>query len=99
MSDSTLIKDHAAFIWSVADLPGGDYKQSEYGKVIMPLIVLRRLDCVLEPNKVKVLERHEQLKGSIDVEIELAGQRRQLRFTGKHALDLQTALAAAGNSR
>ena len=60
------IKTHAAFIWSVADLLRGDYKQSEYGKVVMPLTVLRRLDCVLEPTKAKVLERHEKLKGSID---------------------------------
>ena len=66
MSDSAVIKNHAAFIWSVADLLRGDYKQSEYGKVIMPLTVLRRLDCVLEPTKAKVLERHEKLKGSID---------------------------------
>ena len=45
------IRNHAAFIWSVADLLRGDYKQSEYGKVILPLTVLRRLDCVLEPTK------------------------------------------------
>ena len=45
------IHNHAAFIWSVADLLRGDYKQSEYGKVILPLTVLRRLDCVLEPTK------------------------------------------------
>ncbi len=48
---SETIKNHAAFIWSVADLLRGDYKQSEYGKVILPLTVLRRLDCVLEPTK------------------------------------------------
>jgi type I restriction enzyme M protein len=52
-----VIKNHAAFIWSVADLLRGDYKQSEYGRVILPLTVLRRLDCVLEPTKDKVLER------------------------------------------
>ena len=45
------VRNHAAFIWSVADLLRGDYKQSEYGKVILPLTVLRRLDCVLEPTK------------------------------------------------
>jgi len=39
----------AEFIWSVADLLRGDYKRSEYGKVILPLTVLRRMDCVLEP--------------------------------------------------
>ena len=48
MSESATIRNLAAFIWSVADLLRGDYKQSEYGKVILPLVVLRRLDCVLE---------------------------------------------------
>lgn len=42
-------------IWSVADLLRGDYKQSDYGKVILPFTLLRRLDCVLEPTKTKVL--------------------------------------------
>ena len=41
-SDSPTIKNHAAFIWSVADLLRGDYKQSEYGKVILPLTVQRQ---------------------------------------------------------
>ncbi|MEV0723825.1 class I SAM-dependent DNA methyltransferase [Micromonospora purpureochromogenes] len=52
----------ANFIWSVADLLRGDYKQSEYGRVILPLTVLRRLDCVLKPTKDAVLARHAQLK-------------------------------------
>ena len=45
----------SSFIWSVADLLRGDYKQSEYGKVILPFTVLRRLDCVLEAAKPAVL--------------------------------------------
>jgi len=45
----------SAFIWSVADLLRGDYKQSEYGRVILPFTVLRRLDCVLAPTKQAVL--------------------------------------------
>lgn len=48
-----------AFIWSVADLLRGDYKQSEYGKVILPFTVLRRLDCVLAPSKAAVLAEYE----------------------------------------
>jgi type I restriction enzyme M protein len=48
----------SSFIWSVADLLRGDYKQSEYGKVILPFTVLRRLDCVLEPTKAAVLAEH-----------------------------------------
>src|ERR1039457_7275532 len=47
---------HAAFMWSVADLLRGDYKQSDYGKVILPFTVLRRLDCVLEATKPSVLK-------------------------------------------
>ena len=39
--------DKTSFIWSVADLLRGDFKQSEYGKVILPFTVLRRFDCVL----------------------------------------------------
>lgn len=45
----------SSFIWSVADLLRGDYRQSDYGKVILPFTVLRRLDCVLEPTKAAVL--------------------------------------------
>src|SRR4051812_1716729 len=60
------IRNHAAFIWSVADLLRGDYKQSEYGKVVLPLVVLRRLDCVLEPTKPEVVKRHAQLAGRIE---------------------------------
>ncbi|RWB91448.1 MAG: SAM-dependent DNA methyltransferase [Mesorhizobium sp.] len=48
----------SAFIWSVADLLRGDYKQADYGKVILPFTVLRRLDCVLEPTKGAVLAEH-----------------------------------------
>ena len=66
MGDSETIRNHAAFIWSVADLLRGDYKQSEYGRVILPLTVIRRLDCVLEPTKQAVLERHKQLAGRIE---------------------------------
>lgn len=49
-------REKANFIWAIADLLRGNYKQSEYGKVILPLTVLRRLDQILEPTKAKVLE-------------------------------------------
>ena len=45
----------SSFLWSVADLLRGDYKQADYGKVILPFTVLRRLDCVLGPTKDAVL--------------------------------------------
>ncbi len=50
----------SSFIWSVADLLRGDYKQSDYGKVILPFTVLRRLDCVLEATKEAVLKEKEK---------------------------------------
>lgn len=49
----------SSFIWSVADLLRGDYKQSEYGRVILPFTVLRRLDCVLAATKAEVLAELE----------------------------------------
>ena len=55
-------KETANFIWSIADLLRGDYKQSDYGKVVLPLTVLRRLDCVLEKSKEEVLTKYEQVK-------------------------------------
>jgi type I restriction enzyme M protein len=55
-------RETANFIWSIADLLRGDYKQSDYGKVILPLTVLRRLDCVLDITKTEVLKKYEQAK-------------------------------------
>ena len=46
----------ASFTWSVADLLRGDYKQSDYGKVILPFTLLRRMDCVLDATKAAVLK-------------------------------------------
>ena len=66
MSSDAQIRNHAGFIWSVADKLRGVYKQSEYGRVILPLVVLRRLDCVLEPTKAAVLARAAKLKGKVE---------------------------------
>ncbi len=59
-------KEKANLIWQVADLLRGDYKQSDYGKVILPLTVLRRLDCVLKPTKQKVLDFLPKIKDKSD---------------------------------
>ena len=47
----------AAFLWSVADLLRGDFKQSQYGRIILPFTLLRRLECVLEDSKEAVLAK------------------------------------------
>lgn len=52
----------AAFIWSVANLLRGDFKQSQYGRVILPFTLLRRLECVLAPTKSNVLAEYEKVK-------------------------------------
>ena len=84
MSDTNL----SAFIWSVADLLRGDYKQSEYGKVILPFTVLRRLDCVLEPTKESVLSVLKNQKAGVNPEPFLLRASKQL-FYNTSQLDLK----------
>ena len=60
----------AAYIWSLADLLRGDFKQSQYGRVILPFTILRRLECVLEATKPKVLSQVEKLKDNKKLEPE-----------------------------
>ena len=60
MARTDKVKQLANFIWSVADLLRGDYKQADYGKIILPFTVLRRLDCVLEPTKETVMDFYEK---------------------------------------
>jgi type I restriction enzyme M protein len=45
---STRVQNLGSFVWSIAEILRGDFKQSEYGKVILPFFVMRRLDCILE---------------------------------------------------
>ena len=64
--------ENANFIWNITDLLRGDYKQADYGKVILPLTVLRRLDCVLEPTKQNVpdfLPKIDETKTKVGYEI------------------------------
>jgi hypothetical protein len=80
----------SSFIWSVADLLRGDYKQSEYGKVILPFTVLRRLDCVLAPTKAAVLEElRVRETGGLNPEPFLLRKSGQL-FYSTAPLDLKT---------
>ena len=93
MSDTNL----SAFIWSVADLLRGDYKQSDYGKVILPFTVLRRLDCVLEPTKAAVLEEKALREGQgLDPEPFMLRKAEQL-FCNSSALDMQKLMGDADN--
>ena len=82
----------AAYIWSLADLLRGDFKQSQYGRVILPFTLLRRLECVLEDSKDKVLQQVDKLEGQPELKedarekflLKAAGQ----SFYNTSALDL-----------
>ena len=65
-SGDETINNHASFIWSVADLLRGDYRQSEYWRVILPFTALRRFDCVLAPVKEDMLALYDQVKDRLD---------------------------------
>ncbi|WP_339744169.1 class I SAM-dependent DNA methyltransferase [uncultured Maricaulis sp.] len=62
------VQSLANFAWSIAELLRGDFKQFEYGKVVLPFVVLRRLDLILEPTKDAVLAAHANLPEGIDDE-------------------------------
>lgn len=89
----------SSFIWSVADLLRGDYKQSEYGRVILPFTVLRRLDCVLEPTKAAVLkEKAKREAGGINPEPFLLKKSKCL-FYNTSRLDLKKLMGDADQIR
>jgi type I restriction enzyme M protein len=85
-------RNHADFIWSVADLLRGDYKRSEYGKVILPLTVLRRLDGVLASTKQQVLEKHKQLQGRLETMAPVLNRITGVQFNNTSELDLRRVL-------
>ena len=63
------MKSHSeivSFLWGTADLIRDSFKRGKYQDVILPLTVLRRIDCVLAPKKAEVLEKYNSLKGKLD---------------------------------
>ncbi len=56
----------AAFLWSIADLLRGDFKQSQYGRIILPFTLLRRMECVLAPTKEEVVKQTFAQEGRPD---------------------------------
>src|SRR5690348_2356476 len=88
-----------AFIWSVADLLRGDYKQSDYGKVILPFTLLRRLDCVLEATKAAVLKEFAARKGSKIPLDDFLTRKAKQTFYNTSPLDFPKLLADPNNLR
>jgi len=60
------VQSLSSFVWSIAEILRGDFKQSEYGKVVLPFIVMRRLDCILEPTKEAVLAAEKTVPEGAD---------------------------------
>lgn len=79
----------AAFLWSVADLLRGDFKQSQYGRIILPFTLLRRLECVLEATKPDVLAKYETVKAMpIEAQDKLLTHAAKLSFYNTSKMDL-----------
>ena len=90
----------SALIWSVADLLRGDYKRSEYGRVILPFTVLRRLDCVLEPTKRAVLtEKEAKEQAGLNPDQFLLRKSGNKSFYNTSPLDLPKLLGDQDHSR
>src|SRR6476661_1084348 len=89
--------DHNYFstlIWQIADLLRGPYRPPQYERVMLPMTVLRRFDCVLEPTKDAVVRRYHQLEGgkltNIDPSLNnVAGGGKDLGFHNHSELDFQ----------
>ena len=84
----------ASFIWSVADLIRGPYRPPQYERVMLPMTVLRRFDCVLESTKPAVLKRYAQLKeGKVKnldpILNKVAGKGKDIGFHNHSELDFQ----------
>jgi type I restriction enzyme M protein len=61
-------QEHINFIWQIADLLRGPYRPPQYERVMLPMTILRRFDCVLADTKQAVLSKHEQIKGKFEGE-------------------------------
>lgn len=91
----------ASFIWSICNLLRGPYKRNEYRKVILPLTVLRRFDCLLASTKAKVLEEYPKLKGKPENVVRSLLQKVSSRptSTGTSASSRRTSAASWSGSR
>jgi type I restriction enzyme M protein len=97
VTQPTGFADKVTFVWSVADLLRGDFKAHEYGQVILPLVVLRRLECALEPTKPAVLAKAQELQDNAGLDAILRGVSGH-RFYNTSPLDLTKILNDPGSA-
>ncbi len=96
----TDVRNHANLIWGIAELLRGDYKRADYGKVVLPLVVMRRLDQVLEPTRDQVIAEaaKREAQGVENLELvlrQVAGP--GMQFFNRHKLRFHQLLDDPGN--
>jgi type I restriction enzyme M protein len=89
----------SSLIWSVADLLRGDFRQSEYGRVILPFTVLRRLDCVLAPTKEAALKEYADKQQAGIAFVPFVKRRTGLDFYNVSSLDMGKLMGDQDNIR
>ena len=94
---TTGFDDKVSFIWSVADELRGDFKAHEYGQVILPFLVLRRLECALEPSKAEVIAQAANLAGRVDNVEPVLQMSSGYKFYNTSPLDLTKCMNDPGN--
>ncbi len=80
----------SSFIWNVCDdVLRGLFKQHEYGDVILPFVVLRRLDCVLEGKKDEIIKVHKEYRDKFDDTSKIIHSKLNLKFSNYSEYDLR----------
>lgn len=97
-ADSAAVRNHANLIWGIAELLRGDYKQADYGKVILPLVVMRRLDQVLEDRRDVVIAKAAEFEsGGVENPERALRQVAGHQFFNSHRLRFHQLLDDPGN--
>jgi type I restriction enzyme M protein len=91
-------QEKVSFIWSIAEILRGPYKPDDYGKVVLPMAVLRRFDCVLEGTKENVLQKYEQFKNlPEESRDEILNREAKQKFSNISKYDFNKLLSDADN--
>lgn len=91
-------QEKVSFIWSIAEILRGPYKPDDYGKVVLPMAVLRRFDCVLEGTKESVLQKYEQFKNlPEESRDEILNREAKQKFSNISKYDFSKLLSDADN--
>ena len=91
-------QDKVNFLWTIAEILRGPYKPEDYGKVILPMAVLRRFDNVLEDTKEEVLESYQQFKHlPEEARDEILNRKSKQRFNNTSNYDFQKLLNDSDN--